>query len=71
MPDRLKISSKSLKNKTNCHIESTIACYEALQFSYFDDYKMQDWIKNGVGVIGTPYHWEEESGCQPICNKTI
>ncbi len=56
MPSRLKISSESLRNKTNYQIETTIACYEALQFSYFDDYKMQDWIKNRVEVDDTLCH---------------
>lgn len=63
MLNKLDTSSENFINVKDCQIEATIACYEALQFGYFDDYKMQDWMRNGVGADGTPYHWREEPGC--------
>jgi len=63
MPSKPNISNESLENKENCQIEPTIACYEAIQFSYFDNDEMKDWMQNEVGVDGAPYNWGEESGC--------
>ena len=63
MPSKPNISNESLENKEDCQIEFTIACYEAIQFSYFDNDEMKDWMQNEVGVDGAPYNWGEESGC--------
>ncbi len=57
------ISSENLENEEDYQIEATIACYEAIQYSYFDNDEMKDWIQNGVGVNGTPYIWGGKSGC--------
>ena len=51
MPSIPGVLSISHGEKEGCNIEDTIACYEAIQFSYFEEEKMCGWIENGTGIV--------------------
>lgn len=49
---KLDISSVAFENEEDCQIEATIACYEAIQFSYFNNNEKnekKDWMEIGGG----------------------
>ena len=45
MPSKLDELSMAHGKKEGCKIEDTIACYEAIQFGYFEDEKMSNCFK--------------------------